>query len=68
MWEVLSCCPKCKNLETLQFSDGSMIATKKYTQKSNGEVYHDCGSGKPCMLIAIYPPKAVQQRSKLWRD
>ncbi len=45
--EVIVVCPKCKTLETLWFSSGFLIPTRKFRQSGN-QVYHDCGSMEPC--------------------
>ena len=45
--EVIVVCPKCKTLETLWFSAGLLVATRKFRQ-SGRQVYHDCGSDEPC--------------------
>ncbi len=47
--EVVVFCPACKTLETLQYSDGSLVKTRKFTQQDR-EIFHDCGSVKPCRL------------------
>jgi hypothetical protein len=45
--EVIVVCPKCKTLETLWFSSGFLVPTRKFRQYGN-QVYHDCGSTEPC--------------------
>ena len=50
--ELLVFCPKCKALETLSFSNGYLMPTRKFSQK-NSHVYHHCGSQKPCRLYKI---------------
>jgi hypothetical protein len=45
--EVIVVCPKCKTLETLWFSAGLLVPTRKFRQ-SGRQVYHDCGSDEPC--------------------
>ena len=47
--ELVAFCPKCKNLQPLWFTDDQMVQTRKFTQR-RGEIYHDCGSEKPCRL------------------
>jgi hypothetical protein len=47
--EVIVVCPKCKTLETLWFSAGFLVPTRKFRQHGN-RVYHDCGSAEPCSL------------------
>jgi phage FluMu protein Com len=47
--EVVAFCPRCKNLQTLWFSEGQLVQTKKFTQRGD-KIYHDCGSGTPCRL------------------
>jgi hypothetical protein len=45
--EVIVVCPRCKTLETLWFSAGLLVPTRKFRQSGN-RVYHDCGSDEPC--------------------
>jgi hypothetical protein len=45
--EVIVVCSKCKTLETLWFSAGFLVPTRKFRQSGN-QVYHDCGSAEPC--------------------
>ena len=45
--EVIVVCPKCKTLETLWFSAGLLVPTRKFRQRG-GRVYHDCGTTEPC--------------------
>ena len=47
--EVIIVCPKCKTLETLWFSRGVLVPTRKFRQMGS-QVYHDCGSTEPCCL------------------
>ncbi len=51
--ELLACCPECKTLETLHFTDGSLMPTRKFSQEES-RVYHNCGSSKPCRLYRIF--------------
>jgi len=50
--EVVAFCPKCKAIETINFSGTGIIPTRKYIQK-NGDVYHTCGSTVPCRLFSL---------------
>jgi hypothetical protein len=50
--ELVVFCPKCKTLETLWFTNGWLMATRKFSQV-NGELYHDCGSQEPCRLYRM---------------
>ena len=47
--DVMAQCPKCKAVETLQFSGEKLMPCRKFRQ-IDGEVYHDCGSEQPCRL------------------
>ena len=51
--EVVAFCPGCKTLETLYLSGGQLTPTRKFNQ-SDGHIYHDCGSIKPCQLYRLY--------------
>ena len=51
--EVVTFCPGCKTLETLYLSGGQLTPTRKFNQ-SDGHIYHDCGSIKPCQLYRLY--------------
>ena len=51
--ELLAFCPKCTALETLYFSEEGLTPTRKFTQ-TDGHIYHDCGSSKPCHLYRIF--------------
>lgn len=50
--EVVAFCPNCKGMETLTYTRGGIVPTKKYTQK-DGLVYHTCGSDVPCRLYSL---------------
>ncbi len=47
--EVLAFCPMCKAFQTVWFTDGRLTETRKFSQYGD-DVYHDCGSHKPCRL------------------
>ena len=47
--EVVAYCPVCKAFQTLWFTGGRLIQTRKFSQYGE-QVYHDCGSNKPCHL------------------
>ncbi len=47
--ELLAFCPACKSLETIWFDEGVLMSTRKFTQHGD-QVYHDCGSDRPCRL------------------
>jgi len=47
--EVVVFCPQCKALQTVQIIDSKLTPTRKFTQQG-GNIYHDCGSTKPCRL------------------
>jgi len=48
--EVMVHCRGCKTLETLWFKGKTMMPTKKFSQR-RGQVYHDCGTKLPCLLL-----------------
>lgn len=47
--ELVAFCPNCKTMETVWFAGGHLAKTRRFTEV-NGQVYHDCGSTKPCNL------------------
>ncbi|MDD4859711.1 MAG: hypothetical protein PHR56_05850 [Dehalococcoidales bacterium] len=47
--ELVAFCPGCKTLETLWFSEGRLMTTRRFHEE-NGQVFHNCGSTKPCRL------------------
>jgi hypothetical protein len=51
--EVMGLCPLCKAFETLWFTHGRLVQTRKFIQHG-GQVYHDCGSDQPCSLYRIF--------------
>ena len=51
--EMVAVCPKCKTLETLWFTPGGLIQTRKFYQ-DHGKVYHDCGANQPCRLYRTW--------------
>ena len=51
--ELIAFCPKCKTLETLWFTRGALVQTRKFAQK-DARVYHDCGSNEPCRLLPSF--------------
>ncbi|MBI4283269.1 MAG: hypothetical protein HY663_02225 [Chloroflexi bacterium] len=51
--ELVAHCPECKTLETLTFSNGRLMPTRKFFQIGN-QVYHDCGSHQPCRLYRAW--------------
>ncbi len=53
MPEFIVFCPNCKTLETLSFTNGQLMKTRKFTQNGDG-IYHACGSKKPCHLYRGY--------------
>ena len=59
MWrfrELVASCPKCKTFETLYFKGEVMESAKRFTQKGDGKVYHDCaGPEVPCRLFPRFP-------------
>ena len=51
--ESIASCPKCLTIETLWFWRDRLEPTRRFTQKSDRKVYHDCGSLLPCRLFTI---------------
>jgi hypothetical protein len=51
--DLLAFCPGCKSFETIWFDDGTLLSTRKFTQRGD-LVYHDCGSERPCRLYRNY--------------
>ena len=51
--ESIASCPKCLTIETLWFWRNRLEPTRRFTQKSDGKVYHDCGSLLPCRLFTV---------------
>ncbi len=54
--EVCVSCPRCKTFETVLFRGKKMVPTKKFEQRDDGRVYHDCdGPEIPCRLFPRFP-------------
>ena len=51
--ELVAFCPGCKTLETLWFSNGWLMQTRKFIQQGE-KVFHDCGTPEPCRLYRTY--------------
>jgi hypothetical protein len=53
--EFVAFCPNCKNMETIWLNDddNSLQSERKYHQ-SEGHIFHDCGSAKPCKLYGLH--------------
>ena len=47
--ELIALCPGCKTMETVYFSNGQLISTRKFSQ-DDGHIFHDCSSNQPCRL------------------
>jgi hypothetical protein len=47
--DFLAFCPSCKSFETVWFERGTLMSTRKFTQRG-GLVFHNCGSLRPCRL------------------
>jgi hypothetical protein len=47
--ELIALCPSCKTIETVYFSCGQLVSTRKFFN-DGGHIYHDCGSDQPCRL------------------
>ena len=48
--ELIAQCPGCKTIETIYFSNGELISTRKF-YGINSHIYHKCGSTQPCRLF-----------------
>lgn len=51
--EVMAFCPVCKAFQTLWFTEGKLVPTRKFVQYDD-KVYHDCGANEPCRLYPIF--------------
>jgi len=49
--ESIVSCPGCFTIETLWFRGDTLETTKRFSEDSDGKVYHDCGSQLPCRLF-----------------
>jgi len=49
--EFIASCPGCKTCETLWFRGEVLTPTKRFNQKGDGKVYHDCGWEVSCQLF-----------------
>ena len=52
MPEFVECvvqCPKCKTMETVEIVGSRLLPCRKFYKK-DGNIYHDCGSDRPCHL------------------
>jgi hypothetical protein len=47
--DLLVQCPRCKTMETVCIKDEALVNTRKF-HISDGKIFHDCGSVKPCFL------------------
>ena len=47
--EFIAQCPGCKTIETVYFSNGELISTRKF-YSDDTHIYHKCGSSKSCRL------------------
>jgi hypothetical protein len=47
--EIIAQCPGCKTIETVYFSHGEHISTRKF-YSDNTHIYHKCGSSESCRL------------------
>lgn len=47
--ELIAQCPGCKTIETIYFSNGELISTRKF-YGDNNHIYHKCGSSEACNL------------------
>jgi phage FluMu protein Com len=51
--EAMAQCPKCKVLQTIEFTqDHRLVPTRKFYQR-DALIYHDCGSGTSCNLYTV---------------
>jgi hypothetical protein len=47
--EAMAFCPLCKTFQTVWINGNRLMPTRKFSQ-INGQIYHDCGSRRPCRL------------------
>ena len=47
--ELIAQCPGCKTIETIYFSNGELVSTRKF-YSDNTLIYHKCGSNESCRL------------------
>jgi hypothetical protein len=47
--ELIAQCPGCKTIETIFFSNGELISTRKFYSKDT-HVFHKCSTNEPCRL------------------
>ena len=50
--EIVALCPKCKTMETMAFANGHLLENRKFFQIDQ-DVFHDCGSAKPCHFYRL---------------
>ena len=50
--ELFASCPLCKTFETVWVNGDKLLPTRRFQQGDDGKIYHDCGSEKPCLLLA----------------
>jgi phage FluMu protein Com len=51
--ELVAQCPACKTIETIYFSAGQLISTRKFFN-DDGHIFHRCGSNEPCRLYRTF--------------
>jgi hypothetical protein len=47
--EIIAQCPGCKTIETIYFSNGELVSTRKF-YSDDTHIYHKCGLGEACSL------------------
>jgi hypothetical protein len=47
--EAVAFCPCCKAFQTVWLDGNTLMPTQKFYQFGS-QIYHDCGSSKPCCL------------------
>jgi len=47
--ERVAQCPKCKTIETVELIGNKLLPSRKFYQM-DGNIYHNCGSDRPCNL------------------
>ena len=47
--ELIAHCPGCKTIETIYFSNGELVSTRKF-YSDDTHIYHRCGSSESCRL------------------
>jgi hypothetical protein len=51
--EITAFCPACKTIETIFLEDNLLMPTQRFCQRGS-QIYHNCGSVRPCCLLGVY--------------